>query len=177
MRQGFTLIELLVVISILGTLAVVVLIAINPLQQIARTRDAGRISGVTQIGHALEAYMVSHNSRTPPNNNTWLQALVDGGELRNIPDAIGAGNGYSVCTRRNVHNWCYHIRTNPNCAFVYTALESDSYQSRCPSGRTAYVYYDTVDKRSGMLCWPDSSNPYARGGCVSWRSHSYFEEL
>lgn len=37
---GFTLIELLIVMAILGVLAVVVLVAINPVQQLARTRDA-----------------------------------------------------------------------------------------------------------------------------------------
>ena len=47
-RRGFTLIELLIVMAILGVLAVVVLVAINPIQQLARTRDTGRKSGVTQ---------------------------------------------------------------------------------------------------------------------------------
>ena len=54
--KGFTLIELLIVIAILGVLAVVVLVAINPVQQLARTRDAGRKSSVAQIGHAVAAY-------------------------------------------------------------------------------------------------------------------------
>jgi prepilin-type N-terminal cleavage/methylation domain-containing protein len=43
-NYGFTLIELLIVIAILGVLAVVVLVAINPIEQLARTRDGGRLT-------------------------------------------------------------------------------------------------------------------------------------
>jgi prepilin-type N-terminal cleavage/methylation domain-containing protein len=85
--KGFTLIELLIVIAILGVLAVVVLVAINPLEQLARTRDAGRISSVTQIGHAVSAYYTSQNAVYPP-VATWNTALTTAGELSAIPGAI-----------------------------------------------------------------------------------------
>ena len=64
-KRGFTLIELLIVMAILGVLAVVVLLAINPAEQLARTRDTGRVSAVTQMGHAVQAYDTSHNAVYP----------------------------------------------------------------------------------------------------------------
>ncbi len=73
-RKGFTLIELLIVMAILGVLAVVVLVAINPVQQLARTRDAGRKSGVTQMGHALEAFYTSQGAEYPDEAANWVDA-------------------------------------------------------------------------------------------------------
>ena len=54
--KGFTLIELLIVIAILGVLAAGSLVAIDPVEQLARARDSGRKSAVTQMGRALQAY-------------------------------------------------------------------------------------------------------------------------
>ena len=48
LQLGFTMIELLIVITILGILAVAVLSAINPIEQINRGRDTGRQSDAEQ---------------------------------------------------------------------------------------------------------------------------------
>lgn len=53
---GFTMIELLIVISILGILAVLVLSAINPLEQINRGRDTATRSDAEQMLGAIERY-------------------------------------------------------------------------------------------------------------------------
>lgn len=54
--KGFTMIELLIVIAILGILAVAVLSAINPLEQIRRGRDTGSRSDTEQLINALERF-------------------------------------------------------------------------------------------------------------------------
>jgi len=54
--RGFTMIELLIVIAILGILAVAVLSAINPLEQIRRGRDTGSRSDAEQLLNAVERY-------------------------------------------------------------------------------------------------------------------------
>lgn len=59
-RKGFTMIELLIVIAILGVLAVAVLSAINPLEQIRRGRDTGSRSDAEQLINALDRYYSSH---------------------------------------------------------------------------------------------------------------------
>jgi prepilin-type N-terminal cleavage/methylation domain-containing protein len=51
--RGFTLIELLVVIAVIGVLAAIVLLAVNPTEQLARGRDANRISAVEGLGKAM----------------------------------------------------------------------------------------------------------------------------
>lgn len=53
---GFTMIELLIVISILGILAVAVLAAINPIEQINRGRDTGSRSDAEQLISAIDRY-------------------------------------------------------------------------------------------------------------------------
>lgn len=53
---GFTMIELLIVITILGILAVAVLSAINPIEQINRGRDTSLRSDAEQLISAIDRY-------------------------------------------------------------------------------------------------------------------------
>ncbi len=55
-NKGFTLIELLIVITLLGILAVAVLSAINPVEQINRSRDTSSKSDAEQLINAVERY-------------------------------------------------------------------------------------------------------------------------
>ena len=55
-QLGFTMIELLIVITILGILAVAVLSAINPIEQINRGRDTGSVSDAEQLLGAADRY-------------------------------------------------------------------------------------------------------------------------
>jgi len=55
-QAGFTMIDLLIVIAILGILAVAVLSAINPIEQINRGRDTGSRSDAEQLLSAIDRY-------------------------------------------------------------------------------------------------------------------------
>lgn len=55
-KLGFTMIELLIVIAVLGILAVAVLSAINPIEQINRGKDTGSRSDAEQILSAIDRY-------------------------------------------------------------------------------------------------------------------------
>ena len=55
-NKGFTLIELLIVITLLGILAVAVLSAINPVEQMNRSRDTASRSDAEQLINACDRY-------------------------------------------------------------------------------------------------------------------------
>ncbi len=54
------MIELLIVVAVLGILAVAVLAAINPIEQINRGRDTGSRSDAEQLLSAIDRFYVSH---------------------------------------------------------------------------------------------------------------------
>lgn len=66
-QDGFTLIELLIVIAVLGILSAVVLVAINPVQQVRRARDSQAKSDIGQIATALETYYTDYAESYPVN--------------------------------------------------------------------------------------------------------------
>jgi len=161
-KLGFTLIELLVVIAVLGTLAVVVLLALNPLQQLARTRDSGRISATTQLGHAMEAYATSHNGTYVAEGATWITTLVNAGEIQTVPAAIAYSvTGTSACTANAQNGVCYDATTAAGGApvVIYATLESDSNNSFCTGAEIAYSVYSTADGRGGIVCSASAPTP------------------
>jgi prepilin-type N-terminal cleavage/methylation domain-containing protein len=74
-QMAFTMIELLIVIAILGILAVAVLAAINPIEQINRGRDTGSRSDAEQLLSAIDrfyAYKGYYPWTTNPNDESLL---------------------------------------------------------------------------------------------------------
>lgn len=61
MHLGFTLVELLIVIGLLGAIALIVIAAINPIEQANRARDARFQADAGQMLSAVERYFASHS--------------------------------------------------------------------------------------------------------------------
>lgn len=55
--QGFTLIELIVTIAILAIILAIVVVAINPAEQISRSRDAKRVADLDSLRSAWNLYL------------------------------------------------------------------------------------------------------------------------
>ncbi len=75
-QLAFTMIELLIVIAILGILAVAVLSAINPIEQINRGRDTGLRSDAEQLISAIDRYYAM-KGLYPWQNNPVDDVAVD----------------------------------------------------------------------------------------------------
>lgn len=60
-KKGFTLVELLVVIAILGIIAVGLIVAIDPIEQINRATDSSRRSLATDIMNSFNRFYASKN--------------------------------------------------------------------------------------------------------------------
>lgn len=103
---GFTMIELLIVIAILGLLAVAVLAALNPVEQINRGRDTGSKSDAEQLISAVDRYSafvgyypwqtkVDENTLVvPPTKISAIGSLKDNAATPcNVLDKLSSGTG------------------------------------------------------------------------------------
>lgn len=84
--RGFTLLELLLTFSIFAVLAAVILVAINPLQQLGKARDAIRKQDVSALTRAIQAYHTENYPNLPAVGITYIS--TDGAPPK---DAAGSG--------------------------------------------------------------------------------------
>jgi len=64
-KRGFTLLELIIVIAILAILAVIITLALNPAELLARSRDSQRLSDLDVLETALGLYAAETNTSDP----------------------------------------------------------------------------------------------------------------
>ncbi len=166
LQKGFTLIELLVVIAVLGVLATIVLLAVNPGEQLARARDTSRIAAVTQLGRALQAYYtaVGGTFTALTIGNDWMAPLTTSQDLKNKPSnpSFSGGTPATNCTIAsygqtvgvvvgNAGGYCYNRSAAFDNAVVYSTLESKLYGNKCTTG-VPFSVFSTADSRFGVVC-------------------------
>lgn len=81
-EEGFTLVELMVVIVIIGLLATVVVINVMPASERAATTKAR--ADLATLEQGLEMYRLTNLNY--PTAEQGLQALVQGGQVRRLPE-------------------------------------------------------------------------------------------
>jgi prepilin-type N-terminal cleavage/methylation domain-containing protein len=108
-KLGFTLIELLIVIALLGTLAVALLAALDPLEQIKKGNDTGVRNTVSEIQGAFLRYYAIKGGKMPWGDTgtmgwgtigtlttgslyQYMQSLVDAGELKSDFGTLAGDN-------------------------------------------------------------------------------------
>ena len=64
-RKGFTLIELLIVIGIIGILAAIILVAVDPAKRLKQSRNARRFAETNAILNAILNYTVDYKGKLP----------------------------------------------------------------------------------------------------------------
>lgn len=144
---GFTLIELLIVIAVLGILAVAVLSAINPIEQINRSRDTGSRSDAEQLLGGVDRFYASQGyypwkiSSTNPvsdatawavvNNSTWTDGTTT---VLNKLAAAGTGELKASFTTRitgTAYNSLYKYNSGAAGSSTYVCFlpKSSSFQT------------------------------------------------
>ena len=176
-QAGFTMIELLIVIAILGILAVAVLSAINPVEQINRGRDTGSRSDAEQLLSAIDrfnAFQGYYPWQNGASDNTYSVAfteletedsLPNNDDSCNVSDLLAAGDGAS-CTGSNElkvtffnrifdagynHLFIYHGSNASDSTYICFLPRSDAFvteaRNRCDSGLPA-----DLDGASATIC-------------------------
>jgi prepilin-type N-terminal cleavage/methylation domain-containing protein len=95
-KQGFTLIELLIVIAIIGIIAAVIFVALNPLRRFQDSRDAVRWSDAGQIMEAIQVNQVD-------DGGAFIDEIenMDAGFWYMITDGNGGGDMGGGCDDNN----------------------------------------------------------------------------
>jgi prepilin-type N-terminal cleavage/methylation domain-containing protein len=161
-QLGFTMIELLIVIAILGILAVAVLSAINPIEQINRGRDTGTRSDAEQLVTAIDRYYAMKGIYP------WMDAASDPvaypWTMVGLTDNLGAPTFLSTGGCPTLYRLSDMPATPPaecgtevgtqelKIGFV-NKVDADTYNK-------LYVFHDDQNYDSTYVCFEPKSNSF-----------------
>lgn len=151
--KGFTLIELLIVIAILGILAAVVLVAINPGQRIAAARNSRVRADLVSLGSAANIF----------NTDTGLSVACTGGGSYPSAFAQTACGATYLASPLDPSGSMYVLERTPgtcapNSAIPCTAISIEG---------TAYSDGVVDASTNNRWCWRSATGTIAQGTSAS----------
>lgn len=146
-------------------LAGAIIAVINPAEQLARGRDASRLSAVSQLGKAMERYTVG-NPFPPSNSTSWQNPLVSSGELKSVITVTAPPNNncYGPINHGNI---CY-ADDGGTCKIIYLYVESQTNitKAACSGSTPAATYlWLNSEGRAGLGC---SGSPICTGPVIKF---------
>lgn len=131
--HGFTLLEILLVVAGIAILAGVVILAVNPVQQLGKTRNAQRWSDVNAILNAVYQYSVDNNGLPAGITTTVTEICKTGGACTGLIDlsVLTASEKYltkipndpnGTC---NANGVCYEIVKSANGRVTVSAPDAE----------------------------------------------------
>ncbi len=163
-KRGFTLIELLIVVAIVGIIAAVIFVALNPLKRFQDSRDAVRWSDARQIMEAIQvnqvddggAYITSIDSMTA---DRWYM-ITDGNG--GVDMQIGCDHNNAACDI-DVHDDGYCVDLDDLVTEGYLGDIPVS-----PPGTTTWDHGDTAgDEGTGYALYKDTTGALTVQACDS----------
>jgi prepilin-type N-terminal cleavage/methylation domain-containing protein len=152
--KGFTLIELLIVIALLGALAVGLLAALDPFEQLKKGTDTGVRNTVAELhGSAIRYYAIKNTmpwgfaniSGTAYARSADIASIVDTGELKSDFSTlagdgtlsqiimVGTDQSLTVCFQPKSKSF----RSDNNTKYNSSGVEA----AGCPSGSSTSCYW------------------------------------
>lgn len=133
LQKGFTLVEMLIVIGMVGVLASVVLVGLNPLDQLRKANDTDRKKDLSEFQKALELYY-EDNNRYPASSPDF--------KVMNGTTTLAWGvawNPYMKALPKdpvNARNYVYYspASSNGQTYYVYASLERTKDPNTCNGG-------------------------------------------
>lgn len=157
-KKAFTLIELLIVIALLGALAVGLLAALDPFEQLKKGTDTGIRNTVSEIHgalirfYAVKTYMPWSTQVGQPgtvsgvatNYSSYLSSVIDTGELKQDFFQLAGGQLASIYMNGNEESItvCFQpksksFRSDPNTKFS----QSGAVDANCPNANASTCYW------------------------------------
>lgn len=154
-RKGFTLIELLIVIAIIGILAAIIFVAVDPARRLAEARNAERWSSVNSILNGVLKYTVD-NSGTLPS----VLTAVDTGTYE-----IGTCASGSTCTATTTASGCVDLGSVIVPSYLSAMPQDPSAGSDAETGY--YIYRASSGRMEVGACDPETVGGSAPDVAVS----------